>query len=133
MNQILCHHLGVWKHCAHWVPQQLTRNGGGVSEWCLHMLPKFDGSRSERVWDIVMDINTFVYQRDLETKQPSSVWLFPGESPQLKFNRSRSISKQMITVCFSKSNHVASVLLQERKTVNAEWHINVRLPKVFKA
>ena len=25
LNQILHHHLDVWKRCAHWVPQQLTK------------------------------------------------------------------------------------------------------------
>ena len=39
----------------------------------------------------------------------------------------------MIAVFFVKSGHAASVLLQERKTVNAEWYINTCLPKVFEA
>ena len=81
---------------------------------------KFDKGRSERVWDIVTDNKTFVYQYDPETKQQSSVWLFSGESPPVKFKRSRSTSKNMIADFFAKSNHMAFVLLQERKTVNAE-------------
>ena len=104
-----------------------------VVEWCLHMLCKFDGGRSEQVWDIVTGNKTFVYQYDLETKQQSSVWLFPGESPSMKFTRSRSTCKPMITVFFTKSSHVASVLLQERKTVNAKWYNYICLPKVFEA
>ena len=37
----------------------------------------------------------------------------------------------MIAVFFPKSGHVTSVPLQERKIVNAEWYINICLPKVF--
>ena len=39
----------------------------------------------------------------------------------------------MIAVLFAKTGHVASVPLQERKTVNAEWHINICTPKAFEA
>ena len=79
LNQILCHHLGVWKHCAHWVPHQLTKEQRkGMVNWWLHMLQTFDGGRSEWVWDIATGNKTFVYQLDPETKQQSSVWFFPG-------------------------------------------------------
>ena len=94
---------------------------------------KFDKGRSERVWDIVTDNKTFVYQYDPETKQQSSVWLFPGENPPVKFKKSRSTSKQTIEAFFAKSGHVASVPLRERKTVTDEWYINICLPKVFEA
>ena len=96
------------------------------------MLQKFDGGRSERVRDIVTGNETFVYQYDPETKQQSSVWLFPSEIPPLKFKSPRSTFKQMIAVFF-KSDHVVSVPLQERKLVNAEWYINICLTKVFEA
>ena len=39
----------------------------------------------------------------------------------------------MIAVFFAKSDHAAPVSFQERKTVNAEWYINICLPKVFEA
>ena len=45
----------------------------GRVEWCLHMLGKCDGGRSDWVWDIVTGDDTFVYQYDPETKQQSSV------------------------------------------------------------
>ena len=65
--------------------------------------------------------------------QQSSIWLFPGESPPVKLKRSRSTSKQVFAVFFAKFGHVTSVPLQERKTVQAEWYINICLPKVFQA
>ena len=39
----------------------------------------------------------------------------------------------MIAVFFAQSGYVSSVLLQERKTVDIEWYINIYLPKVFEA
>ena len=102
-------------------------------EWCLHMLRKFDGGRSERVWNTVTGNETFVHQFDPETEQQSSVWLFPGESPPVKLKRSRSFSKQTIAVFFAKSGHVASVPLKERKIINAEEYSIICLPKVSEA
>ena len=80
-----------------------------------------------------MGNETFIYLYDPETKQQSSVWLFPGENPPVKFKKSRSTSKQTIEAFFAKSGHVASVPLRERKTVTDEWYINICLPKVFEA
>ena len=39
----------------------------------------------------------------------------------------------MIAVFFAESGHVASVPFLERKRVNAEWYIDICLPKVFEA
>ena len=55
-----------------------------------------------------------------EPSQQSSVSLFSGESPPVKFKRSRSTPKEMIAVFFAKSDHVASLPFQERKRVNAD-------------
>ena len=88
---------------------------------------------SKQMWDIFKGTETFVYQYDLESKQLSSVGLFPGESPPVKFKRLRITSEQMIAVFFTKSSHGASVLLRERKKANAEWYINICRPLVFEA
>ena len=47
-------YLGVRKRCARWMPNNLSEEQKqGQSDWCTHMLRKFDGGRSPRVWDIV--------------------------------------------------------------------------------
>ena len=98
-------------------------------EWCLYMLSKFDGGGSEWVWDIITADETF-----LIPVLPGNQAAVFSLNPHVKFKRSRSTSKQMIVVFLNtKSGHVASVALQERKTVNAKWYINTCLPKVFKA
>ena len=133
-NRILRHYLGVWKRCAGRVPHKLIEEQRrGRVEWCLHRLREFDGGRSERAWEIVSGNETFVYQYDFKTKQQSAVWLFPGGSPPVAFKRSRSTLKRIIAVFFAKSVYVASVPLQERKTVNTECYINTCLPKVSEA
>ena len=89
--------LGVRRRCTRWVPNNLSEEQKQDRvDWCTHMLRKFDGGRSPRVWDIVTGHETWVYQYDPETKQQSAVWVFPDENPPVKFKRNRSASKQMI-------------------------------------
>ena len=105
----------------------------GRVDWCTHMLRKFDGGRSPRVWDIATGDETWVYQYDPKTKQQSAVLVFPDENPPVKFKRSRSASKQMIVCFFAKFRHVATILLEDRKTVAADWYVNHCLRKIFQA
>ena len=52
----------------------------------------------------------------------------------MKFKRNRSASKQMIACFFGKKiGHVATIPLEDRKTVTADWYVNHCLPKVFQA
>ena len=92
----------------------------GRVDWCTYMLRKFDGGRSPRVWDIVTGDETWVYNYDPETKQQSAVWVFPHENPPVKCKRNRSACKQMIVHFFEKFGHIATIPLEERKTVMAD-------------
>ena len=121
LTRILQGCLGVRKRCASWVPHSLSEEQKrGRVDWCTHMPRKFDGGRSPRVWDIVTGEETWVYQYDPETKQQSAVWVFPDENPPVKFKRNRSASKQMIACVFANFGHVATILLEDRKTVTAD-------------
>ena len=117
------HHncLGVRKRCARWVLHNLSEEQKrGRVDWCTHMLRKFDGGRSPSVWDIVTGDATRVYQYDPETKQQSAVWVFPDENPPVKLNRNKSASKQMIACVFANFDHVATIPLEDRKTITAD-------------
>ena len=59
--------------------------------------------------------------------------MFPDENPPVKFKRNRSVSKQMIACFFAKIGHIATIQLEDRKTVTADWYVNHCLPKVFQA
>ena len=50
-----------------------------------------------------------------------------------KHNRSRSVSKQMIACFFAKFGRVATIPIDDRKTVTADRYVNHCLPKVFQA
>ena len=97
------------------------------------MLRKLDRGRSPRVWNIVTGDKTWVYQYDPETKQRSAAWVFPDENPHVKFKRNRRASKQMIACFFAKFGQVASITLEDKKMVTADWYVNQCLPKVFQA
>ena len=134
LTRILHVCLGVRKRSARWMPHNLSEEQKpGRVDWRTHMLRKFDGGRSHRVWDIVTEDGTWVYQYDSDTKQQSAVWIFPDENPVVKFKRNRSASKQMIACFFAKFGNDATILLEDRKTVTANWYINHCLPKVFQA
>ena len=130
LTRILQDSLDVRKRCTRWVPHNLTEEQKRDRvDWCTRMLNKIDGGRYPRVWDTVTGDETWVYQYDPETKQQSAVWVFPDENPPVKFKRNRSTSKQMIACFFAKFGHVPTILLEDRKTVTADWCVNHCLPK----
>ena len=134
LTRILHDCLGVRKRCARWVPHNLSEEQKrGRLDWRTHMLRKFYGGGFPRVWDIVTGDETWVCQYDPDTKQQSVVWVFTDENPQVKFKRNRSGSKQMIACFFAKFGHVATIPLEDRKTVTADWYVNYCLPKAFRA
>ena len=50
LTRILRYCLGIRKHCARWVPHNLSEEQKeGRMDWCTHMLRKFDGGRSPSV------------------------------------------------------------------------------------
>ena len=129
LTRILHEYLGVRKRCARWVPHNLSEEQKrGRVDWCTHMLGKLDGGRSPRVWDIVTGDETWVYQYDPEMNQQSAVWIFPDENPPMKF-----APKQMIVCLFAKFGHVATISLEDRRTITADCYVNHCFLKVFQA
>ena len=63
LTRILHVCLCIRKRCACRVPHNLSEEQKrGRVDWRTHMLRKFDGGRSPRVWDIVAGDETWVYQ-----------------------------------------------------------------------
>ena len=68
LTRILHDCLGVRKRIR-WVSHNLSEEQRrGRVDLCTHMLRKFDGGRSPRVWDIITGDKTWVYQYGPETK-----------------------------------------------------------------
>ena len=51
----------------------------------------------------------------------------------MKFKRNTGASKQMIACFFAKFGHVATIPLEDRKSITVDWYVNHRLPKIFQA
>ena len=66
---------------------------------------------------------TFAYEP--KGKQQSTV------SNPSKVVRKINISKQMVACFFGKTGHVATVPLEQSRTVHAEWYNSICLPKVL--
>ncbi len=96
---ILKNHSRLRKVCCRWVPQSLTLDQKVVRvEWCHHVLERFDGRASKRVWDIIIGDETWLYQYDPETKQQSAVWVFDSEARPTKVKRARSVGRKMVAI-----------------------------------
>ncbi|CAH1111860.1 unnamed protein product [Psylliodes chrysocephalus] len=74
---------------------------------------------------------TWKYSYEPESKQQSTVWVFNDEPNPTEIVRSRNTSKKMIACFFGCTGHVATIPLEDRRTVNAEWYTAICLPTVF--
>lgn len=132
LNFILHYKLNVRKVACRWVQHFLTEDQIKARvEWSKMMLEKYDFGKSKKVYEIVTGDETWVYQFDPETKRQSCQWLFKNEQPPTKVKKSRSLGKKMVASFFRKSGHIATIQLEDRKTVNADWYCKVCLPEVL--
>lgn len=74
---------------------------------------------------------SWIYAYEPETEQQLTVWVFQDEPNPTKVVRGRSTSKQMVACFFGITGHVATVALEQRRTVNSEWYTTICLPEVF--
>jgi histone-lysine N-methyltransferase SETMAR len=132
INKILHEHLAVKKICSRWIPHNLTKAQKDARvNWCEEMLKKYNHGASKAVYNICTGDESWIYAYEPETKQQSTVWVFQDEPNPTKVIRARSTSKQMIACFFSKTGHVATIPLEQRRTVNSEWYTTICLPEVF--
>lgn len=132
VQTILHDHLGVRKLCARWIPHLLKdEQKKNRVIWCKKMFRKFNSGNSKVVFNIVTGDETWIYSYEPETKRQSAVWVFEDELRPTKVVRSRSVSKKMIACFFARTGHVATVALEDRATVNADWNKTICLPEVI--
>lgn len=132
--EILHKHLRVRKLCSRWVPHSLSQEQKKQRvTWCKKMLAKFNNGEGRKVFNIITGDESWIYQYDPATKRQSTIWVFPDEHPPTKVKRERSVGKKMICCFFSASGHVASITLDDQKTVTAKWYTEKCLPQVFNA
>lgn len=132
INKILHEHLGLKKICSRWIPRNLTvAQKRARVDWCKEMIRKYDRGASKAVYNIYTGDESWIYAYEPETKQKSRVWVFQDEPKPTKVVRARSTSKQMVACFFGINGHVATVPLEQRRTVNSEWYTTICLPEVF--
>lgn len=132
IHTILHDKLAVRKLCARWIPHLLTDDQKKARvDWCKEMLQKYGGGPSRLLNNIVTGDESWIYAYEPETKQQSTVWVFQNEQNPTKVVRSRSVAKQMVACFFSRTGHVATVALENQKTVNSEWYTTICLPEVI--
>jgi len=132
VHSILHKHLVVKKICSHWIPHNLTTAQKKARvDRCTEMLKKYSRGTSKDVYKIVTGNESWIYAYDPQSKRQSIVWVFQGELNPTKDVRARSSSKQMVDCFFGITGHVATVLLEQRRTVNSERYTTICLPEVF--
>ncbi|CAH2000879.1 unnamed protein product [Acanthoscelides obtectus] len=118
------------KLVSRWMPHLLTEEQKAARvNWCQKMLDRFNSGNSKNVYSIVSDEESWIYCYEPENKRQSAVWVFQGEEKPTKVIRSRSVSKKMPIV--SKAGHIATIPLNEQRTVTADWYTTICLPKVI--
>ena len=95
------------------------------------MLRKFDGGCSNLTWEVLTGDETWMYWYDPKTKMQSAAWLFPNESPLPKLKRYRSAQKESVAGFLRKAGHVATIPVEDGRTVTADWCVHHCLPNVL--
>lgn len=132
IQTILHEHLSVRKLCARWIPHKLTEaQKMDRVNWCQEMINKYKNGKSKNVYDIVTGDESWIYEYEPERKCQSTVWVFQFENAPTKILQTRSVGKKMVACFFRKTGHIATVPLEDRRTVNSEWYTTICLPEIF--
>ena len=127
--KILHIYLRVSKMSSRWVPQFHWRS----LEWncCCEMLRRFTNWNYRRDSEIITGDKTWICQCDPETKRHSSVWGFPNDDRPVKVKRAKNFGRKMVLTFFAAGGHVATIPLENQRTVTAQWYTTVALPQVL--
>ncbi|CAH2015471.1 unnamed protein product, partial [Acanthoscelides obtectus] len=99
--------------------------------WCQKTLDRLNSGKSKNVYSIVSGDESWIYCYEPKNKRQSAVWVVEGEEKPIKVIRSRSASKKMVATFVSKAGHIATIPLNEQRTVTADFYITNCLPKVI--
>ncbi|CAH1983305.1 unnamed protein product [Acanthoscelides obtectus] len=117
--------LGVRKLVSRWIPHLLTEKQKAARvNWCQKTLDRFNSGDSKNVYSIASGDESWIYCYEPENKRQSAVW-------PTKVIRSRSVSKNMVAAFVSKAGHIATIPLNDQRTVTVDWYITIYLPKVI--
>ncbi|CAH2010866.1 unnamed protein product [Acanthoscelides obtectus] len=116
IKKILHEELGIRKLVSRFVPHLLTEEQKAARvNWCQKTLDRLDSGNSKNVYIIVSGDESWIYCEEKLTKVICS----------------RSVSKKMVATFMSTAGHIATIPLNEQKTVTADWYTAICLPKVI--
>ncbi|CAH2009862.1 unnamed protein product [Acanthoscelides obtectus] len=125
IQKILHEELGIRKLVSRWIPHLLTEAQKAARvTWCQKTHDRFNSGNSKNVYSIVSGDESCIYCYEPENKRQSAVWVFQGEEKPTKVIRSRS-------TFVSKAGHIATIPLNEQRTVTADWYTTICLLKVI--
>lgn len=118
IQSILHEHLDV---CG-----KFDRSAKKSSCWLVSEMLKKIRSLTSKIRILVTGDETWIYSHEPESKQQSTVWVFDNELDHTKVVRSRRTSKKMIAGFFGLicTEHIATILSEDWRTVNAKWTYN---------
>ncbi|CAH2000578.1 unnamed protein product, partial [Acanthoscelides obtectus] len=121
IQKILLEGLGVRKLVSRWIPHLLTEKQKAARvNWY-----------QKNVYSIVSGDESWICCYEPENKRQSAIWVFQGEEKPTKIICSRSVSKKMVATFVLKAGHIATITLNEQRTVTADWYTTICLPKVI--
>ena len=82
------------------------------ANWYEEMLKKFKLGTAKSVNNSVSGDETWIHSYEPETKQQSTVWVFPNEPNLTKVVRSQSTSKKIIAYFFGLTEHIGTIPLE---------------------
>ncbi|CAH2000280.1 unnamed protein product [Acanthoscelides obtectus] len=125
IQKMLLEELLVRKLVSRWIPHLLTEEQKAARvNWCQKTLDRFNSRNTKNVYSIVSGDESWIYCYEPENKRQSAVW-------PTKVIRSRSVSKKMVAIFVSKTSHIATISLNEQRTVTTDWYTTICLPKVI--
>lgn len=132
IRTILHDELWARKLVSRWIPHLLKDEQKAARvTWCRTTLNRFNGGSSNAVFSIGSGDESWIYSYEPESKQQSTVWAFQDDEKPTKVVRTRSTSKKMVATFVAKSGHVATIALEDRRTVKADWYTTICLPAVI--
>ncbi|CAH1998866.1 unnamed protein product [Acanthoscelides obtectus] len=109
------------KLVSRWIPHLLTEEQKAARvNWCQKTRDRLNSGNSKNVY-IVSGDESWIYCYESENKRQKAN----------KVIRSRSVSKKMVATFVSKAGHIATIPLDEQRTVTADWYTTICLPKVI--
>ncbi|CAH1970049.1 unnamed protein product [Acanthoscelides obtectus] len=82
---------------------------------CQKTLDRFNSGNSKNVYIIVSGDESWIYCYEPENKRQSAVWVIQGEEKPTK----------MDAKFVSKAGHIATIPLNEQRTVTADWYTTI--------